>query len=291
MSFIDQCMVVNLKISVWTGQRLDKEASERVTTEAQAHEDAARVNKHLIPREVLSPITKAQTQLRAHFYKMTLPWKDNGDRVLTRKLFGKFMEEHQVLANEFKDAVTKFITEDYPRARDQAAFRMGALFNPNDYPSPYVVERRFHVGFDIDPVSAASDFRVQLSDEELEKVQGTIERAMKERVGRAMTDVWDRMFETLGHYATTMADPEKVFRDTTVRNLQELADMLPAFNILEDKQLDAIRQKVQHYLSGIEPKELRNNPATRASAAADAQRIIDEMSGFMNAFKGVKHAA
>jgi hypothetical protein len=91
MSITKNAMVLNLQIGIWQGHRLDKEASRKVTEEANANADAARVNKHLVPKDALKAITAASTAVRAHFYSKTLPWKDNGDRLLTRLLFCDFI--------------------------------------------------------------------------------------------------------------------------------------------------------------------------------------------------------
>ena len=53
MSIAERAMVVNLAIGLWQGYRLDREASRQVTETNGAASDAARVNKHLVPKEVL----------------------------------------------------------------------------------------------------------------------------------------------------------------------------------------------------------------------------------------------
>ena len=86
-----KAMVMNLSIGIWQGYRLDKDASRKVTEDAGAMSDAARVNKHLVPKESLAAIVTAQNTIRTHFYSNTLPWRDNGDRLMTRKLFMTFI--------------------------------------------------------------------------------------------------------------------------------------------------------------------------------------------------------
>jgi hypothetical protein len=105
-----------------------------VTKDAGADSDAARVNKHLVPKQALADVVSAASAVRTHLYLKTLPWKDNGDRLLTRKLFLGFIEEHERLVGEFDKAVHQFLTVAYPAARDQAEFRMGSLFKPTTIP-------------------------------------------------------------------------------------------------------------------------------------------------------------
>jgi hypothetical protein len=278
-------MIVNLQVGTWLGYRLDKNASAKVTADANAESDAARVNKHLIPKEVLRPIVTAAGAVRTHFYAKTLPWKDNGDRLLTRKMFTKFMEEHGKLVEQFNSAVDDFLSHTYLRARDQAEFRMGGLFNSNDYPSSSHLRSKFYVNLDIDAVTTSNDFRVQLNQKELDGVRKSMEDALEGRVKRAMCDVWLRLAETLKHFGDKMAGDE-IFRDSTVKNLEEIVDILPDLNIFNDPDLEQIRLQIVANVIGYEAKELRKNDAVRKQVAGEAAKIMDTMSGFMNAFGG-----
>lgn len=283
MSIVNECMVVNLRINMWTGHRLDKEASKSVTENAGAAEDAARVNKHLIPKEVLQPIGSAASALRNHFYDNTLPWKDNGDRLLTRKAFTRFIEEHEKLAKEFNEEVRKFIDVNYYAARQKAEFRMGAMFKPSDYPMAEELRGKFSATLDIDAVTTANDFRVQMSAPMQDKIREDIEDKMKERLGKAMQSVWTRLADTLGHFAERMAG-DGVFREATVKNLEEIVEILPELNVLNDPDLDRIANEIRSTIVGYDVKDLRKNPEVRSIAASEAKRIMDDMKGFMTAF-------
>lgn len=286
MSITKNCMIVNLSLGIWQGYRLDKTASKQVTDDAGAEADAARVNKHLIPKESLKTIVFAAGQIRQHFYGKTLPWKDNGDRLLTRKLYADFIEKHQQLVAKFNAAVEEFLHTTYPQAKMRAEFRMGALFNSDDYPTPSELEHKFYVAMDIDAVSEASDFRVALDKDSLAQIRSDIETATNARLTTAMRSVWERLATTVGHFAEKMAS-DGIFRDSTITNLEELVDLLPGLNITGDPQLTKIHQDLLNTLVGYDPKDLRKDPAVRSEAATEAARIVDEMSGFMNAFKAV----
>jgi hypothetical protein len=283
MSIVTKAMVLNLQIGIWKGYRLDREASAKVTQDAGADSDAARVNKHLVPKESLKDIERAATAVREHFYRMTLPWKDNGDRLLTRMMFRDFIQKHEELSGVFKDAVDDFVTRSYPIAREKAAFRMGELFDPNDYPPAESLRRKFYINTDIDPVSEANDFRVSLDAEHADEVKETMEKAMNDRLGRAMRDVWSRLATVVGRFADKMSTDE-VFKESTVRNLEELIEMLPGLNVLDDPDLAAIHQELADKLVGYDPKDLRKKPEIRSEAATQAKEIMERMQGFMSAF-------
>lgn len=287
MSIINDCMIVNLQIGMWVGQRLDMAASAKVTQDAHASSDAARVNKHIVPKDSLQPIKAMASALRNHFYANTLPWKDNGDRLLIRRTYTKFIEEHMKLANDFESAVDDFIAHTYPRVRDQAEFRMGELFNPQDYPAPSALKHKFYINLDIDAVTMANDFRVQLDEKEQERVKASMEQALKKRLGTAMEEVWTRLAKTLKHFAEQVGS-DVMFRDTTITHLEEIVELLPDLNILNDARLEQLRQDISSHLIGYDPKQLRKDDVARKQVAGEAKRIIDTMSGFMNAFGGAK---
>lgn len=288
MSIVNECMIVNVRINMWLGYRHDKAASQALVAQAHAEADAARVNKHIIPKEALKDIVSAATAVRTHLYTKTMPWKDNGDRLLTRKLHFKFMEEHNDLVANFDSAVDSFLKNAYTQERERAAFRMGTLFNENDYPTVSELRRKFAIALDIDAVTTANDFRVQMDEKAREQVRQSMEAAMQDRVNRALGDVWTRLAEKLGHYAKTMSEEDKIFRDTTVTNLEEIVDMLPDLNIFGDKQLAQMGEEIREKLIGYTPEQLRKEPGTRAYVAEEAQNIMSVMGGYMKAFGGVQ---
>lgn len=286
MSITTECMVVNLQIGTWAGTRLDREASREVTEQANAEGDAARVNKHLIPRDILRPIVSASSAMRNHFYYKTLPWKDNGDRLLSRKMYYDFIDEHEKLKFAFDKEVGVFLETTYPSAVARAEFRMGKLFNADDYPSADQLKRRFYANLDIDAITEAHDFRVKLSNDHIQRVQKTMETALNERLAKALNDVWSRLATTLQHYASKMQDEDAVFRNATVENLREIVDMLPALNITNDPNLEKIRQNILNDLHDcFDAAELRKDTTMRKKAGTQAGKIVNSMQAYMAAFK------
>lgn len=280
----ERAMVANLSIGIWQGYRLDKEASAKVTAEAGAKSDAARVNKHLVPKEALAPVVTASGAVRTHFYAKTLPWRDNGDRILTRQMYMEFIQAHEALVAEFHAAVDHFLDVDYPKAIDQAEFRMGDLFCRADYPAVGELRHRFYANLDIDAVTTSNDFRVAIDQDHVDRVKASMEQAAEQRLQAAMADVWKRMGTAISYFQQRMADPKAVFRDTTVDNVAELIDLIPGLNVLDDPDIEAVRQMIADKLGGIEAKDIRKDPELREELAGEAKAIMDKMAGFAKAF-------
>lgn len=282
----EQAMVANLSISVWQGYRLDKDASRKVTDTAGAKADAARVNKHLVAKEALAPIVAAQGAIRTHCYTNTLPWRDNGDRILPRKLYMTFIAEHERLRAEFDAEVDHFLDNVYPAAVEQAEFRMGDLFKPDDYPTAAKLrrDRRFNVSLDFDAVTTSNDFRVQIDQTQADKVRASMERAAEERIRSAMGDVWARIGKAVSTLHERTSNPDAVFRDSTVENVHELVALLPGLNMLDDPNVELIHDKLVELMGGVAASDIRKDPDLRESVATGAQEVLDRMRGFMNAF-------
>jgi hypothetical protein len=278
-------MIVNLQIGVWMGYRLDKEESRKVTESNGADADAARVNKHIIPKEDMKAITAAGNQVRTHFYTNTLPWKDNGDRLLTRKRYMPFIETHEKLVGNFKDAVNEFVNTLYPRAVARAEFRMGSLFKEDDYPEARELQRKFYCNLDIDAVTMPEMLKGCFEDKEAyEKAKADAEAAMQARTVKAVGSLWGQLAEMLSHLGSKLADENAIFRDSTITNLQELVDMMPDLNFTNDPNLTRIANEIEQTMLGYEVKDLRKDGKVRKAAALDAKKILDDMGGFMAAF-------
>lgn len=279
-----KAMTVNLTLGLWQAQRLDKGASQEVTTRAGASADAARVNKHLINKEALAPVITAGGALRTHFYEHTMPWKDNGDRILTRKMYLKFVNEHEELAAKFRGAVDKFLDEDYPREIARAEFRMGELFRRDDYPEASKLRHKFYVSLGIDAITSSGDFRVELDEAELAKVRAEIDASAEARVKAAMSDVWNRLLATVGHIQSTLGTPDKVFRNSTLTNVIDLISMSEGLNLVDDPNLTAVCAELDQIFGSCDAKDLRNDATMRGAVATEAEAIVEKMRGFAALF-------
>ena len=283
MAITDKCMLIDLTVGAWEGRKLDKDASDRVTEEAQAVSGTARVNKLLLPKEVLDPILLKRNQIRRFVYDKTVPWSDAGPRLLTRIGYQPFIQEFGQLVDEFYGERDTLL-DRYAAAQEQAEFRLGHLFDPADYPDASELRSKFFVKLEISPVPDAGDFRVALDGEVVDEIKAQMTDAIGARINAAMLSVWRRVEGMVRHFATVTSNTEARFHASTVDNLMELIDILPSLNILDDPKLAQIGVRLRDELSGMDAKSLKKNAKQRSEAAAAAQAILDDMEGFMSAW-------
>lgn len=281
MGLANKCFILDLHISKWSGYKTDQKASTQLLRDASAQTGSAVVSKRIIPREVFNDITTACNALNKHMTTYTLPWSDRGERIMTRRVFEQFMSEFGNLERNFNAAVEEFIDTKYPNARDQAAFRLGTLFEPKDYPSQDELRGKFACWLDFDGITEPNDFRIALPEAELAKLKASVEESIQRRLGAAMQDVWLRIAGLLAHYIEKMAEPEAIFRDSTVNNLVDLMNILPGLNVTGDPNLRAIRSRIMDTIGSYEPDDLRNQEDLRAAATKEAKEISEIVNGYL----------
>lgn len=283
MSIEKRCMIVSLQVGLWLGHRFDKAASLQLTESANAEGDAARVNKLIVQKSAINPIGAAAQAARRHMYANTLPWRDNGDRLLTREMYVRFMDEQGAYAERFKAEVDNFLKKVYPGEIERASFRMGELFNADDYPKVAELRRRFYISLDILPVATANDFRVAIGKDEVARVKADMQATLDQRIQSAQQDIYRRLAELLDAYVTRIKHSDS-FKGSTVDRLMEFVNIIPAMSLVDDPKLTALHTKIVKQLGGVTAADMRADDKLRRTTSTQAAKIMAEMRGFMKAF-------
>lgn len=284
-----RAMIVSLTISQWSGRRLDRQITDEVNQQHNAASDAGRYNKLLLPKEALAPIVSVVGETRADFLKRTLPWMDNGSRIMASDGYLNHMSWIRSQTSKFERAVNDFIRA-YPGHVQEAQTRLKSMFKPEDYPDTDELRRKFQVECKVLPVPTSEDFRVDMSDVQAQRIREDIERQVADATGDAVRDVYQRIANVTGRMVERLNGykppgrrgdrAEGVFRDSLVENVRDLIGILPALNIVGDAELAAMVDKLKP-LAEHNASVLRDDPALRKSVATEAQAILDSVSGFL----------
>jgi hypothetical protein len=282
----EKSMLVRLNISQWSARKFDRKVTREIAAQYQTPEDAGRYNKALISMEMIKEIQKAAGSARTYHYSRTLPWKDEGDRILPAALFMEYRQRMQELQDAFWAPVKRLVYH-YPGLKQEARRRLNGLYREDDYPDPADIEGRYGFNIEINPIPAGFDFRCDVQGEEIEQIKATLQARMESTQAAAMQETWGRLYKAVNHMSHRLngKDPltenPLVFRNSLVKNLVEICDILPAFNLTDDPNLEAIRREVEARLITFEPDQLRTDPATRELVGEDAREIADRMRAFM----------
>ena len=280
MNLSDRAILVQLNISTWSANKLDKEISAETSAIKGAISNSVRTHKSLLPMcDLLDDIKKKASLIRTKFYENTLPWGVKGIQILPTANYLAFMTDFRKERAEYEQLVNRFVPE-YPQLVVDAQRFLGAAYKPADYPEAHEIGDKFKMDMQVMPVPN-TDFRVNIADEELARIHDEVEARVKQAAKGAMMDVWQRLYDKVKHLAEKLDDPKAIFRDSTVNHLVDLCEMLPRLNVMDDPNLEAMRQEVEAKLAGYNPDTLRADVKVRQTVATEANDIAAKMAAFM----------
>jgi len=260
-------MVVDFNASVWTARKKDRKASDDITSMNYAAKGVANVSKNLLGDcEELRAVQKFASNVRNTHYSMTMPWSDNGSRLLTTAQYFRYNEVMTELQNEFHSLVTAFLQE-YEWEITQAQAKLGDMFNRDEYPTRDGLEDKFAFRVSYMPLPDAGDFRIDVGNEALEQIKSQYETHYTKAIQTAMNDIWHKLHDNLTTLVRQLDvnDEGKGNRlyDSVFDRAIELTDMLGTCNVTQDSQMEAMRRKLEQALYGLNLDKIKNSPSLR----------------------------
>lgn len=274
-----KAMLVSLSISQWSARKYDKQISAKVANDYATTTDAGRYNKCLLGNDALREITRASGDARTYHYANTLPWTDDGARILPAAHYLAYTQKMQEFRLRFEDAVNSFVS-NYPALMDEAKFALNGMFASADYPLPMDISQRFNLAVTVMPIPTSADFRVDLQQSDVDAIRQDIEERFAQAQAAAQRDPWDRLHASVSHMAERLSDNKAIFRDSLTENLAEICNLLPALNVFGDPDLERMREEVQEKLCTTSAQTLRTYPGARQRTATAATELLDRMSAY-----------
>lgn len=281
-SLANRAILVSLSVSQWDARRIDKPETLAVQEKHGTVKRAARVHKSLLPgAKELDAIHKYTGAIRTFVYKHTLPWGE-GTQILKTAGFMSFTQELDGMRAHWHDLVNQFVMA-YPRLRQEAEYALGSLFDPTDYPDANSIREKFVTDVKYLPVPEASDWRVDLGEEQVSALRQAVEEQTQRAQADAMKEAWQRLFKVVEHAHERLANPKAVFRDSLIENAIEVCALLPSLNIANDVNLEKMRRTIEGALCAQSPQALRKSSKARGFAAVQMKQAMDKMSGMYGA--------
>ena len=247
-SISSAAMIVDFNASVWTARKKDNKASDDVTNMNYAAKGVANVTKNLLGDcDELRAVQKFAANTRNIHYSMTLPWSDNGSRLLTTQQYFKYNEVMTDLQNEFARLVDEFLRVYDWKIMDSQA-KLGDMFNRDEYPTRDSLQDKFAFRMSYVPLPDAGDFRIDIGNEAMNEIRNQYESHYTTAVNSAMKDLWhkgNRLYDTVFDRAL------------------ELIEMLGTCNVTGDSQMEAMRRQLDTALHGMNLDQIKNSPSLR----------------------------
>lgn len=278
----ERAMLVKFKDSVWVGRRLDKKVAQKVADEnkAKTHEVGI-YKKRLVAKEALEERSRIGNEARIWHYRNTLPWMDDGIRILPAANVADYMQKMRKYKQAADSASAEFC-RDYEKHVKEARDLLGKLFNEADYPTIGEIRRKFGFEISVMPMPDLSDWRAQgVSQKDMEELRKDAIATLVDIQTAAVQDLWRRLSETVEHVKNRLDKGDAIFRNSLIGNVKAMCEVLPKLNITDDKDLESMRKEVEEEICKLNPDELRADETMRKEAAKKAGAIMRKMEVYM----------
>jgi hypothetical protein len=282
MSISSSAVLVELNISVWTANKLDKGATETVLSNNSASKDSAQVRKNLMAgTDKRKKISDYAAKARLYHNQTTLSWSDKGARLLPTSLFMDYKANMNVYQQNMNTMIEDFYA-NYADLIDLAKHHMGDLFNPYDYPSIEELRNKFGFRLVFSPLPEGGDFRLDIPKADMEELGQQYESAFNDRLKDAMREPWEKLHKTLIHISEKLTDVEgddetkKRYHDTLITNAQELCGLLSHLNVTKDPLLENARRSLELTMLGVDIEAIKESPDVRSSVKAKVDDILSK---------------
>lgn len=272
-------MLIKLSVTQWSARKYDRTVTQRAVKEFNAQSDAGRFNKLLMQSPELQDIAKISGATRKDHYDLTLPWFDDGSRILPSKMYMDYTAKMRDNKEKFELAVQRFL-KIYPELIERAKSLLGDMFSDEDYPDVKIIASKFAFTTFVMPIPSKHDFRVFEMNGEQEQIKRDIEQRVNAQVIEAKKDLWLRLYDAINTVKERLSDPEAIFRDSLIFNVRDLAKIIVKLNIDEDRNITDTLAVIDAKVSCISPDTLRQVPAVRSQLVSDSKTILKTIERF-----------
>jgi hypothetical protein len=169
----------------------------------------------------------------------------------------------------------------YPQLVADAPMALQSLYKAGDYPELEDVKGKFGFRRSVDPIPESGDFRLDVSNDDLEDIKSQYEAKFTERLADAMRAPWDRLHTTLSAMSEKLkddGDDKKRYHDSLLTNAQELCSLLTKLNVTNDPKLEEARQDLERSIVGVSMDALKEDGYERHALKNKVDAIIDKFN-------------
>ena len=282
MSISDRAVLVQLNISSWGTERLDKSQTERINVLNNADAKAGKVHKDLMCGTTLAKdIDLHVGRARLWNNQNTMPWQDRGARLLPTSLFLSYKAEMNSRESSFVAMVNRFIP-NYAAAKQTAMNYLGSMYREEDYPEVNDIASKYKWTLSVSPIPSSGHFCLDVPAEDLENVRKSCDDFVEQKVAEAMRKPWEDLHTMLTGMSGKLQEVDELngtpkrFHETFVTNALDLCKLLNHMNITNDPQLDKARQQLELVLAGTDVDDIKENEFVRSDMKKRVDNILNQ---------------
>ena len=288
-SIASSAMTVELSMSIWTARKKDHKASDDVASMNSADKGVANVTKNLLGNcDELIALQKFAGNLRNLHYSMTMPWSDNGQRLVTTMQYFKYNEVMTEMIDEGWRMVDNFLNVYDWKVMDAQA-KLGAMFNRDEYPTRDAIRDKFAFRLSYEELpdgGNTGDWRLDLPHEAMQTLRTNYANSFNLKIKGAMDDVWTRLHTNLTRLVRQLDVDEEGkgnrLYDTVFDQALSLTEMLGTCNVTGDTQMEAMKRQLEqalHQADGapLTVDKIKKSPTLREDTRAKLDAALSAL--------------
>jgi hypothetical protein len=280
--YASMAMLVSVGFANWSARKFDKDASAEITDKHNVDKKAVRANKKLFLKSSpeLEAVNSAISAAQQTYYDETLPWSDDGCRLLPSSNFLAFSEAMRSHIANIEELARKF-ADKYPQLVEEAKADLNSLWKAEDYPPASEIASRFGCVVKIYPVPIGSDFRVNLAKEHVDLLRSQIDEDTAQAIEDARLEGFGLLFDALTESVIpnlTAKNPKRSIKDVLVENTLATCARVKRLNMTKDAKLDDIAGRIKTHVCCVDGSTLRKDEAKRLEVVKAAAQITAELA-------------
>lgn len=266
-----KAMLISLSISQWLARIQDREISKKIPMDYLAKSGTGIWTKRLFKESVtMAKIQALISNTKKYHSDMTLPWT-KGVGILPSVKYLEYIQKMRAFNTELETVVLQ-LSSEFPNLIQQDQQNLGNMYKAEDYPDHSKLRYKFKIDIEASPIPEKGDWRVDLSNEEIEKLEEETEKKQKVKMEEAMKKLWEKLYEPVKKMSETLASG-KNFHKTLVTNISDLINILPDLNLNGDQNLEELRKEIEEKLCEFSSQQLKDSTYLRETTAEAAEKI------------------
>jgi len=222
-------------------------------------------------------VTSLRSEITAYWKAATLPFPEPGLRLLPQSDLVPFNLRLQEYYSGLREAVDELALH-FEELKAGAQRKLGALFNPADYPAD--IRPLIDVSWEF-PSVEVPEYLLRLSPEVYVEQSQRIAQRFDEAVELAETAFRDELSRLVSHLAERLSSNEdgqpRVFRDSAIENLREFFQRFRSLSLSSNQELDSLVGECERVLGGVQPQSLRDSEALRREVATQLSVVQSQL--------------
>lgn len=284
------CLLVKFTCGWWAGKASDKRVTEDAQQQAGAKHGSGKYVKDLMSNSDALKAVKTcggDTRNNIH-YALTQPFADRGPRLLTNmnyqgiggaKGYHYLMTEAQAKFYNLRDSFMLAYDQD----RYDAQHILGAMFDPNNYPTAEEIESQFHFSFAYEFLPDSGTLIQDIESETMDAIQAEVKKAYAIKIVAAEANLVKRLDDAMQVLSKQIdwGDSEKAVRiyEKGVQDVLALTDMLST-GVTVNPVLNDIRDHLDDCMRGVSADSLKKDAHQRAATKKNLADAIAALPSF-----------